>query len=284
MKGSWYFESASIAPNWKAGYKIKRKIFSKKTPFQKIDVCQTEEFGNILFLDGLTQIVERDEFIYHEMIVHIPLMSHRKPEKILIIGGGDGGALREVLKHRVKEVHLVEIDQAVIEASKKYLPAISGKSFEDRRVNLHIEDGLNFVKQYDNYFDVIIVDSSDPIGPARKLFSSQSYKNVFKALEESGIAVFQSGLTIIQKKEVKNVYQKSKKIFPIAKIYYVSIPTYLSGDLSFVIGSKKTDPTKTSLKKLTDKYRKLKLETKYYNPKIHFAAFVLPNYMKNILK
>jgi spermidine synthase len=284
MKKNWFFETDNVVSDLRVGYRIKRKIFSKKTEFQQIDICQTDKFGKILFLDGLTQASERDEFIYHEMMTQVALMIHGSAKKILIIGGGDGGILREVLKHKIEEAYLVEIDNEVIEASQKYLSTISKNSFNDKRVKVYIENGFNFVKQYANYFDVILVDSSDPIGPAKELFSSQFYKNVFKALKKDGIAVFQSGLTILQKKELKSVYEKNKKIFPIVKVYYASVPTYLVGDLGLILASKKIDPTRISKKTLDKNYKKLNLGTKYYNPEIHFAAFVLPNYLKDALR
>jgi spermidine synthase len=283
MKKSWYFESLDLYPDLSLGYQIKKKLFVKKTPFQKIEICQTDKFGKILFLDGITQTTEKDEFIYHEMIVHVPLLLHPCPEKVLIIGGGDGGTLREVLKYPVREAHLVEIDKEVIKASERFLTKINQGSFQKRRARIHIGDGVKFVKEHNNEFDVIIVDSSDPIGPAKKLFSLAFYQDAYQALKVNGIFVAQSGSAFLQTNELKNNWQNAKKVFPSTSAYFADIPTYTGGLYGFVIGSKKINLEKIDFRQIERKYQAMKLKTKYYNPQIHFASFVLPNYIKKIL-
>jgi spermidine synthase len=217
------------------------------------------------------------------MIVHVPLLLHPCPEKVLIIGGGDGGTLREVLKYSVREAHLVEIDKEVIKASERFLTKINQGSFQKRRARIHIGDGVKFVKEHNNEFDVIIVDSSDPIGPAKKLFSLAFYQDAYQALKVNGIFVAQSGSAFLQTNELKNNWQNAKKVFPSTSAYFADIPTYTGGLYGFVIGSKKINLEKIDFRQIERKYQAMKLKTKYYNPQIHFASFVLPNYIKKIL-
>ncbi len=197
MKETWFYES--LFPSVRLGLKVRKVLVSNKSQYQKISILDTYQFGKVLVLDGVVQTTERDEFIYHEILTHLPMLSHPQPDRVLIIGGGDGGILREVLKYPVKEVFLVEIDKKVIELSKTYLSAICRNSFNDRRANIIIDDGVNFVKERKRKFDVVIVDSSDPIGPAKVLFSSKFYTDVFNILSHDyGIFVQQTGSSFLQ--------------------------------------------------------------------------------------
>lgn len=279
---NWVFEKElpGIKNDYKFGVKIKKKIFSGKSKYQKIEVFDTYRFGKILALDGIFQLSERDEFIYHEMISHLPLFCHPNPQKVLIIGGGDGGILREVLKHPIKKVYLVEIDERVVEVSQKYLPFISKGAFRDKRVKICIEDGKKFIKKYRNFFDVIILDLTDPSGPSRLLFTKRSYQSVYQSLKKGGIMVTQSGNWFYQFPEIKKVFKNLKKIFPFVKIHRVTIPIYQGAEFSLTLGSKKVNLDKIDLKKLKERYKKLNLKTKYYSPEIHFASSVLPKYLK----
>lgn len=175
---------------------VEKLIFTKQTKYQKIEIFQTKKFGRLLVLDGSVQLTEGDEFIYHEMITHVPLLSYPEAKKVLIIGDGDGGVLREVLTHPVEEVYLVEIDEGVIKACQEYMPGVAKNSFADKRVNLVIGDGAKFVKDFDNFFDLIIVGAPDPNGPGKILFSSSFYKSVDNALKQSGLMITQSGPVI----------------------------------------------------------------------------------------
>lgn len=259
---------------------IKKRIISKKTFFQKIEVFDSFQYGRILVLDGVIQTTEKDEFFYHEMIVHLPLFYHGKAENVLIIGGGDGGALEEVLKHPIKEVWLCEIDEEVIKISRKYLHSISKDAFEDKRVKIAIEDGWGFVKKFRNYFDVIIVDSTDPLGPSKKLYSQKFYEYVARALRK-GIVIVQSGNAYFQFEELKRVKENIEKVFQFVKVHLTETPSY--GIYSFVLGSKK-NLFKISLRELKKRYEKLKIDTQYYNPEIHIASGILPNFLKLKLK
>jgi len=283
MKEMWFYES--LFPLVKLGLKVKENIVSKKSLYQKIDILDTYEFGRVLVLDGIVQTTEADEFIYHEMLSHLPMLSHPHPKTVLIIGGGDGGILREVLKYPVREVFLVEIDEKVIEFSKTYLSSICRNSFNDRRANIIIDDGANFVKEGKRKFDVVIIDSSDPIGPAKVLFSSKFYREVSNALSsDDGIFAQQTGSSFLQREEFPYVYKKLNKVFPFVTIFLAAVPTYVGGFFSLVFASKGIDPRKVRLAKIEKRYKKFKLKTRYYNPEIHQASFVLPSYIKETVE
>lgn len=283
MKETWFYES--LFPSVKLGLKVKQTLVSNKSQYQKINILDTYEFGRVLVLDGVVQTTERDEFIYHEMLTHLPMLSHPCPERVLIIGGGDGGILREVLKYPVKEVFLVEIDKKVIEFSKTHLSAICRNSFNDRRANIIINDGVNFVKEGKGKFDVMIVDSSDPIGPAQVLFSSKFYRDVFNKLSHGdGILAQQTGSPFLQREELPHVYRRLKKIFPFVTTFSTAVPTYIGGLFSFVFASKGINPMKIRLSEIEKRYRKLKLKTRYYNPKIHHSSFALPTYIREAVE
>lgn len=255
-------------------------LFEKKTPYQDLKIYQTSILGRVLFLDGTIQTTEKDEFIYHEMLTHPLLLAHPNPEKVLIIGAGDGGVLREVLKHDIKKAVLVEIDEDVITFSKKYLPSICAGAFEDKRVETIIDDGAKFAAESKEKFDVIIVDSPDPVGVAKVLFSIKFYKDIYNCLTEDGMMIRQTGSTMFQPRELPENYTIVKNIFPIVIPQIAAIPTYVGGFFSFIIGSKKVNFKTIAYNIIEEKYNKLNLNTKYYNPDIHFAGVILPNYIK----
>ena len=253
---------------------VTEKLASLRSKFQLIEVYQTKSVGKVLLLDGVIMLTEFDEFAYHEMIAHVPLAAHPNPKKILIIGGGDGGTVREVIKHNVDEVHVCEIDEEVIKISKKYFPNLAN-SFLDPRVKIFYEDGAKFVRDKKEAYDIIIVDSSDPIGPAEILFKEEFYKSVYSSLKEDGIVVSQMESIYYDLDIIYNVITNNKKIFPIVKYYYTLVPTYPSGNIGFCFCSKKYNP---------EEFRELDITgLKYYNSKIHKASFVLPNFAKEKL-
>lgn len=279
MRQRWYYESLFKDTN--LGIKVKSCLYEGCSKFQNIQVFDTYGFGRILVLDGITQTTEKDEFIYHEMLTHVPMISHPQPKNVLIIGGGDGGILREALKYPVRQVSLVEIDKKVIELSKKYLSKICKNSFQDKRANIIIGDGARFLKSYKDYFDVIIIDSSDPIGPSKILFKTLFYRDVFKAMTKDGIVVRQAGSSFFQSDVLKLSLRRIKKIFPIVEVYGINVPTYIGGIFDIVLASKKIDPHSVDFSKVVLKYKYFCRNTKYYNPKIHFCSFTLPNYIMN---
>nr|WP_285874038.1 spermidine synthase [Halalkalibacter oceani] len=258
--------------------KIKRTLHTEKTDFQQLDVVETEEFGNMLVLDGMVMTTEKDEFVYHEMVAHVPLFTHPEPKHVLVVGGGDGGVIREVLKHpSVEKATLVEIDGKVIEYSKKYLPSIAG-ALDDPRVDVQVDDGFMHIAKAENAYDVIMVDSTEPVGPAVKLFEKGFYEGISKALKEDGIFVAQTDNPWFHQELIKNVYRDVQDIFPITRLYTGNIPTYPSGLWTFTIGSKRHDPL------AVEESRFHEIDTKYYTKELHKAAFVLPKFVADLVK
>lgn len=259
-------------------YKIKETLVRKQTEFQDLAILDTYAFGRMLVLDGIVQTTIKDEFVYHEMITHIPLFTHPSPKKILVVGGGDGGAIREILKHpSVEKAVLCEIDRCVIEECKTYLPEISCE-LDNPRCQVFVGDGIKYVHEHKNEFDVIIVDSTDPFGAAEGLFGGSFYKEIFECLTEDGIFIAQTETPFYLPEVVKKVFSDAKEVFPITKLFMAAIPTYPGGYWSFTIGSKKYDPENPAFDNIFD------LNTKYYNAKIHKSCFSLPNYIENLIK
>ena len=260
--------------------RIKETLFAGKSEFQDVAVVDTYQFGRMLVLDGVFQTSIAEEFVYHEMIAHIPLFIHPNPKKVLVIGGGDGGAVREVVRHdTVEKVEMVEIDGLVVEVSKKYLPQISKAMLENNpKLDLKIGDGIGHMAAAENEYDVIIVDCSDPIGPGEGLFTQAFYKNVYKALKPDGLFVQQTESPFYHQSLIKRLSKDIKDIFPIHEMYLAHIPIYPGGMHCFTIGSKKY------ASKDVDLSNRQKLETKYYNEELQKAAFALPNFVKELIK
>lgn len=270
----WFTEKQT--ENFGITMKIKRTLHTEQTEFQQLDMVETEEWGNMLLLDGMVMTTVRDEFVYHEMVAHVPLFTHPRPENVLVVGGGDGGVIREVLKHpTVKKATLVDIDGKVVEYSKKYLPEIAGK-LEDPRVELLIDDGFMHIAESDNEYDVIMVDSTEPVGPAINLFTKGFYAGIANALKDDGLFVAQSDNPWFKGDLIQAVQKDVKEIFPITKLYIANIPTYPSGMWAFTIGSKKYDPLKVSEERFEP------IDTKYYTKELHKAAFVLPKFVQDL--
>ncbi len=254
-----------------------KKIRSK---YQEILVLDTPQFGKMLILDGLVQTTEKDEFIYHEMLAHPALLMHPNPERVLVIGGGDGGTVREVLKHSsVKEVHLCEIDEEVILISEKYFPSISEK-LRDPKVKIFIEDGNEILQERQNYYDVIIMDSSDPVGASEVLFREEFYRKVKSSLRHDGIMVAQTESPVLQEEYFSKAYREIRKVFRNVGVYLAYIPTYPSGMWSFTIASDFIDITDTT--RNIEKVKELK--TKYFCDSIYACLFSLPRFVQDILK
>ena len=279
----WFFESSLDVPfdetQVEIGMKINKKLYSGKSKYQDIEFYDLYYFGKAMVLDGVLQTSEKDEFIYHEMLCQVPMFLHKNPEKVLIIGGGDGGSLEEVLKHNIKKVWMVEIDKKVVDLSKKYLSKISKGSFEDERAEIISGDGKDFIKNYNNFFDVIILDLSDPGGPAENLISSKFYRDIKNALKREGIISMQSGSFTCQPKMVKTIYSRVGKVFPFSQIRKAVVPSYYAGEYSFTLAFN-INLGKMTYGALKKKYDKLGLRLDYYSPEIHFASTVLPKYLE----
>ena len=272
----WFTEKQT--PSVGITCKTQVTLHVEQTPFQHLAIIDTEQFGRMLVLDGMVQTTVADEFVYHEMIAHVGLNSHPHPERVLVIGGGDGGTLREVVKHpAVKKATLAEIDARVIETSKQYLPELSSVLNGHPKAEVRIEDGIKYIKEHREEFDLVIVDSTEPVGPAKNLFSYDFYKSVFEALKEDGMLVAQTESPFFNADLIQEVHQHLNQIFPIVKLYLASIPTYPSGLWSFTAASKKHDPeTPCSLS--------YPANTRYYTPALHRASFVLPQFVEELVK
>lgn len=263
--------------------KIDRHLESLQSEFQRIDVFESKEFGRILTLDGFLMVTEKDEFIYHDMITHVPMAVNPNIKKVLVIGAGDGGTIRELLRYdTIEHIDMVEIDEEVVKISKKYLQQTACK-LEDEKVHIHFEDGLKFVRRKEGEYDLILVDSTDPFGPGEGLFTKEFYGNCYRALNDEGILVNQheSMYYTSYAASMERAHKRIKESFPIAKIYQAHIPTYPSGHWLFGFASKKYDPIKDLDE---DKWNKLGLVTKYYNTDLHKGSFAIPNYIKEQLK
>jgi len=275
MEGLWFSELQT--PSLAISCRTKATLHSEKTEFQDLMVIDTEAFGRMLLLDGVIQTSIKDEFVYHEMITHVALNTLKNPKRALVVGGGDGGSIREILKHKsIEKATLVEIDRRVVEVCKEYLPEIS-VGLQDPRVEIIFDDGIKHVKEHKNTYDLIVVDSTDPVGPAVGLFAKEFYASVYEALTDEGMFVAQTESPFFNAELIKRVMNDVRDIFPIAKIFLAHIPTYPGGCWSFTLGSKKYDPEQVDLSNLPQ------LDTKYYSPEIHKAAFVLPPFVKEIV-
>lgn len=277
----WFSEAHT--PDVKLSIKVDKQLYSGQSDFQRIDVFESKEFGRFLTLDGYMMLTEKDEFIYHEMITHVPMAVHPSAKKILVIGAGDGGVIRELTRYGdVECIDMVEIDSLVVDVCKKYLPRTACR-FDDERVHLYFEDGLRFVRSKEQEYDIIIVDSTDPFGPGEGLFTKEFYGNCYKALKEDGIMVNQHESPFYES-DAEACLRAHKRIvesFPISRVYQAHIPTYPSGHWLFGFASKKYHPVHDFDGVA---WKMLGLQTKYYTPKLHAGAFALPAYVENLLR
>jgi len=257
-------------------FKVKKVLFEKKSAFQNIEIIENDFYGRVLLLDGLVQTTEKDEFFYHEMLVHPALACHPEPEKIMIIGGGDGGALSQVLMHPVEKAWLVEIDLEVIRACEKYFPWLD-KALSDPRAELAVADGFDFIQRTTEKFDVIIVDSSDPVGPSAVLHASDFYQKLKKILNPGGIVAAQSGSQFLHLKENTKKAGFLKKMFRFFYYYFGPVPTYPVGTWCYNFLSDRVNPFR--VKKL-----KIPADLKYYNDEIHKACFAVPSFLRQAVK
>lgn len=258
--------------------KTTRTLIDEQTDYQHMAIIETEQFGRMLVLDGMVQTTERDEFVYHEMIVHVALNTHPNPRRVVVIGGGDGGAIREVLKHpSVEEAVLAEIDGRVVEASREYLPSIAG-ALSDPRVTIKIGDGVQHIREARNEYDVVLIDSTEPVGAAVGLFSPEFYADVRKALRPDGIMVAQTESPFFNQDIIRRTQAGIRASFPVTRLYLASIPTYPSGLWSFTMGSLKYDPLAVKPENIRP------METKYYNRDVHFGAFQLPQFVRELVE
>ncbi|MGM0583139.1 MAG: polyamine aminopropyltransferase [Pseudomonadota bacterium] len=259
-------------------------LYDSETGRQRLRVFRNPTFGRILTLDGVVQLTEADEFIYHEMMTHVPILAHGAAKRVLIIGGGDGGMAREALRHEtVETVTMVEIDAGVVEFSKTYLPGVSAGAFDDPRLELVIADGAEFVRQdHPQGWDVIIVDSTDPIGPGEVLFTDTFYGHARKRLNPGGILVTQNGVPFLQGEELTDTMRAFKALFADWGCYMATIPTYSGGPMAFGWGTD-GEARRTDAATLRRRFEAAGLTTRYYTPELHPCAFALPRYVLDLM-
>ncbi len=277
----WFSENHT--PNVKLSLRVNKQLYSHQSEYQRIDVFDTPEFGRVLALDGNIMLTERDEFIYDEMIVHVPMAVHPAVHKVLVIGAGDGGVVRELTRYKsVEQIDLVEMDKMVVETCRQYLPGNACR-LDDKRVHIFYEDGLKYIRRCENEYDLIIVDSNDPFGPSEGLFTREFYGNCCNALREDGIMVNQQGSPFYT--EDANAMQRSHKriasTFPICRVYQAHIPTYAAGYWLFGFASKKYHPIDNLDAK---RWNALHLRTRYYTTRLHVGAFYLPAFLEEMLE
>lgn len=274
-------EKGELWPGQAMCLEVEEVLEQCSSKYQEILVFKSKTYGNVFVLDGVIQCTERDEFAYQEMISHLPLYSHPNPEKVLIVGGGDGGVLREVLKHSpVKKVVQCELDEMVVELSKKYLPNMSS-AYSDERCELVIGDGLEFMKRHKSEFDVIVTDSSDPVGPAKRLFEMPYYEAMHTCLKPGGLICTQGECMWLHANLIQPLVWSCRRIYAVVEYAYTSIPTYPSGQIGFILCSK--NPETKFREPLRKPSEKELADLKYYNSEIHSAAFVLPNFARRSL-
>mmetsp|Transcript_17811 Transcript_17811/g.36674 ORF Transcript_17811/g.36674 Transcript_17811/m.36674 type:complete len:329 (-) Transcript_17811:895-1881(-) len=276
----WFHERGELWKGQAMSLKVKKVLDHYRTDFQDLLVFESERHGNVLVLDGVIQVTERDEFSYQEMIAHIPLFAHPNPKRVLVIGGGDGGVLREVARHKgVEEIVECEIDEGVIIASKKHLPGLAC-GYDDPRVTVQIMDGNKFMEENQESFDVIITDSSDPIGPASVLFETPFYNAMYRSLREGGIVCTQGECMWLHLDLIKPLVDSISETYSTVEYAYTTIPTYPSGQIGFILATKGVKSCKVPTRESELDFQK---DLKYYTPELHRAAFVLPAFCKRAI-
>lgn len=275
-----YHDQIDFVPKCKLQIQFKNVVYQTRSKFQEITILDTEGLGRVLVLDGVTMVTEFDEPAYHEMLAHVALMAHPKPSRVLVIGGGDGGTVREILKHpEVEQVHLCEIDEGVVRVCREYMPSVAG-ALDDSRVKMYFEDGAKFVADRSNAYEVILVDSTDPIGPGQILFQRPFYQDMKQALSKEGIIASQCESIYLHRLVIEGVYDFAKELFPQTGYCYTLVPTYPSGVIGFMLCSLKHDPAKPFNPQRADQLKDLK----YYTPDLHQAAFKLPRFAMEYFK
>ncbi|XP_014680963.1 PREDICTED: spermidine synthase-like [Priapulus caudatus] len=283
ITNGWFSEVNSLWPGQSMSLQVEKLLFHKRSQYQDVLVFKSVTYGVVLVLDGVIQCTQRDEFSYQEMLAHLPLCSHPNPKQVLIIGGGDGGVAREVVKlAAVETVTICEIDEMVVNVAKQFLPQMA-KGFESPKLNLHIGDGFEFMKKHQGEFDVIITDSSDPVGPAESLFQKQYYSLMKGALKDNGVLCSQGECFWIDLKLIKNMRTFCKELFPVVEYATMSIPTYPCGQIGAVLCSKSPDISfRDPVRKLSEEEVK-HMDLNYYNHDVHRASFILPQFVKQAL-
>ena len=277
--GDWFQER--LYPHVRQSFEITRVLFRERTEHQDLVIFETPTYGRVLALDNVIQVTERDEFVYHEMMTHVPILAHGRARRVLVIGGGDGGILREALRHRgVERVTMVEIDRAVVDMCLEHMPGIPGKAFRDRRTDLVIADGARFVAETDQRFDVVIVDSTDPFGPGEVLFTEAFYRACHRVLAPGGVLVNQNGVPFMQPGEIAMTMKRRRRAFGDVGFYVAAVPSYYGGFMT--LGWASDNPRLRAVPAATIA-RRMEASglgrTRYYTPQVHAACFALPAFV-----
>jgi spermidine synthase len=277
----WISENLFDALGFRMTYEVERVLYEMQTEHQHLVLFEHKFFGKMLMLDGATQVTTRDEFIYHEMMSHVPILAHGDAKEVLIVGGGDCGIAEEVLKHKsVKRLTQVEIDASVVEFSKEHFPEFTRPVLGDKRFDLVIDDGMNYVAKTDRRFDVVIVDSTDPQGPGKVLFSRKFYAACRRCMRKGGVMVTQNGVPTLQAGELKSGIGKFRKLFADGTCYVAAIPTYVGGHMAMGWATDNTKLRQISVATIGARYKKAgRFPTKYWTPEVHVAAFALPRFI-----
>lgn len=277
----WFSEPHT--KNVKMSIKVEKQLYCEQSKYQRIDILETKEFGKVLVLDGYLMLTEKDEFIYHEMITHVPMAVHPDVRNVLVIGAGDGGTIRELTRYdSISNIDMVEIDEKVVEACRQVLPQTASR-LDDERVHIFYDDGLKYVRTRHEEYDLIIVDSTDPFGPGEGLFTREFYGNCYKALKNDGILINQHESPFYDEdaKSMQRAHRNIKASFPISMVYQFHMPTYPSGHWFFGFASKKYHPLYDFS---PERWEKIGISTRYYNTCLHKGAFYIPNYVKELLE
>lgn len=283
--GLWH---ETLYPTAGQFFKPGNVLYHEKTPYQNLIIFENDIMGRIMALDGVVQTTERDEFVYHEMMAHVPILAHGQVKSVLIVGGGDGGMLREVCKHQgIEQITMVEIDAKTIEVCSTYLPGHNAGAFDDPRLNLVIDDGVNFVNTTNKRFDVIISDCTDPIGPGEALYTSHFYEGCKKCLKPGGVFVAQNGVCLLQQEEIVDTYNKLSSYFEDVGFYQTAIPTYYGGTMAFAWATDNEALRHLAAKEIEQRFQRAQLKAhfncRYYNAAIHAASFAMPQYTLDAL-
>ena len=280
----WFTEELEIVQGFRPQVRIQNVLHSERTQYQDLAILETTDLGRMMILDGVIMLTEFDEFAYHEMITHPALVAHPGPERVLIIGGGDGGAVREAARHPgIKEIHLCELDERVVEVSKEYLPGLAG-AYADPRVQVHYMDGAKWMREDRDGYDLIVVDSTDPVGPGKVLFEQPFYKDCRDALRDGGVLVTQAENFFLHLPIIQDLMRSGRELFPVARYYYTQVPTYPGGMIGFTFLSKGTDPIE-SLERGLDRtgVKDMQKDLRYWTPAVHRSAFDLPAFVQRAI-
>ncbi|MGH6945493.1 MAG: polyamine aminopropyltransferase [Geminicoccaceae bacterium] len=274
----------TLYPDFRLKLRVERVLYEGRSDSHHLQIIENPIFGRVLYLSGVLQTTEKDEFIYHEMLAHVPILAHGRAQSVLIIGGGDGGMLEEALKHRtVERVTMVEIDPSVVDLAKSQLRSICRDAFDDPRLVLVFADGCEFVRHTDRRYDVVIIDSTDPIGPGEVLFTERFYRDCRRTLNPGGVLVTQNGVPFMQGGELSGSIALLGGIFADASCYLATVPTYVGGPMAFGFASDDTLLRRVPLETLRARYASARIATGYYNPEVHRAAFALPGYVRRLI-